>query len=605
MRSAQEQSLLKHTNELISKRKFTDAISLLYPALKQYPSLYQAWLLFSRCLYEVGHLQEALQVAEHAERIDPLKSEYMEIQQCMQSRQFTKAADLASQMLLKEAHHPRAYFTIAHAALSENNPELSCQVLAKNLEYLPVNFTLRKLLIDSYVQAGQFANAIEAAKRMVSLQENFDTLWLLAGLLFKYGQYESLLECCQRSTAIAAQDRAKLSQILLTQGQALRILGRRKESIEAFQQCLRYDELNADAWWALADFKNYVFSDTEHTKLASLLKSNLPPEKRCIATFALAKLRERAQGADAAMVLYEKANALKNCSNYSTESMVDEFEQRIKIYNRDWLRAGKDVTSKENRARLEPIPIFIVGLPRSGSTLLEQMLASHDDIEGTLEQVTLPSIERRAERLCKHKYNTNLISGLEKLSDEDLHNLGNAYLEEGQLFRTSKRPFFIDKQPFNFRLVGLIHRILPKAIIIDIRRNPMDCGLSLYRQYFHSGVEFSYSFEQIACAYKAYIKLMEYWQSALPNKVMQLDFEDLVAEPQQHITRVLNHIGLEYDDNCLDFHNTKRPIHTASSEQVREPLNSNGIGAWRKVEAHLCDLKKNLGTLFTDDTFHR
>jgi hypothetical protein len=168
-------------------------------------------------------------------------------------------------------------------------------------------------------------------------------------------------------------------------------------------------------------------------------------------------------------------------------------------------------------------------------------------------------------------------------------------LDDGALFRSGNTRFFTDKQPFNFRLIGLIHKILPHALIIDIRRDPLDCGLSLYKQYFHSGVDFSYQLNDIGEAYKSYVRLMNHWQSILPAKVLQVQYESLVKSPETETKRMLAHIGLEFDPNCLTFYETKRSIHTASSEQVRQPINNKGIGAWRTVEASLSELKESLG----------
>ena len=222
------------------------------------------------------------------------------------------------------------------------------------------------------------------------------------------------------------------------------------------------------------------------------------------------------------------------------------------------------------------------------------MLASHSQVEGTMEQPTLLAVEQWANRFAQQQYKQPLLSVIDQLTPADLAKIGHRYLEESALFRPTGSRFFTDKQPFNFRLVGLIHKILPQAIIIDVVRNPMDCGLSLYKQYFHSGVSFSYDQNHIGEIYNAYTDLMTYWQKALPGKVYRLEYESLVSNPEVQLTQLLNHIGLPFEPACLAFHNSPRPVHTASSEQVRQPINRNGLGSWLPVADELETLKHSL-----------
>lgn len=590
MQSPSLETIVTDANTLIAGGRFADAIPSLYTAVKQQPEFYQGWLLFSRCLFEVGHISEAIQISQHAERVDPLLQDFQEIQQHMQNNALTQAQKIAKQMLKKQAHHPRAYFTLASIALSNNTPEQSVTLLKQGIQHLPANLTLRRLLLDCYANAGYFAQALNCARTLVQLNKSFDTLWTLIGLLLKYGQHAELLEACDQANALIGQDQAKHSQLELLRGQALRILGHRDKSIQALQSSLQANPRNADAWWALADFKNYIFSAQDHKDIETLLSTpDLSKDARSLALFALAKVSEAEGNVAQTMSLYEKANRSKKPPQYHPKAMLKEFDMRMQTYTKDALLLTANKRDSKN------IPIFIVGLPRSGSTLIEQILASHNDIEGTLEQPTLASIERRAEQLCQESYQVNLAHALERLTPADLSELGQSYLDDGALFRSGNTRFFTDKQPFNFRLIGLIHKILPHALIIDIRRNPLDCGLSLYKQYFHSGVDFSYKLSDIGEAYKAYVRLMNHWQSVLPGKVLQVQYESLVKSPERETRRMLAYIGVKFDPNCLTYYETERAIHTASSEQVRQPINSKGIDAWKTAEASLAELKKSLG----------
>lgn len=581
--------LLEQASTLAQAGQQTEAIKLLYQTVQQYPSFYPGWLLFSRCLFETGHLQEAVQVAVHAETIDPFQTDFEKLQAFMQRRQHAEAVKIAQQILSQQAHHPKAVFTLARIVLVENQPELSINLLEQEVTFVPANISVRRLLGDSYAKAGCYSKAVAEAKMLVKLDGSFENHLRLLRLLFKYGQYDDFMRCWNNALALKEVNSAQLSQLTLLKGQVLRIIGKRQESIESLKSSLSHNPQNAEAWWALADFKNYPFTDNDKHQLESLLNSNLNAETRCLAAFAYAKLSESSAKNSGNLAHYHTANALKPGANSNMASaVIRELGALPEKY------PTQSLVRQANTCSGQKIPVFIVGLPRSGSTLIEQILASHSEIEGTMEQPTLLSIEQRANRRALQHYNGSLHNVIGSFSADELSALGQAYLNEGALFRTNQCRFFTDKQPFNFRLVGLIHKILPQAVIIDVVRNPMDCGLSLYKQYFHSGVDFSYDLKHIAEVYSAYNNLMQHWDSVLPGKVLRVSYESLVLEPEQQVRRILQHIGLDYQADCLSFHTTNRAIHTASSEQVRQPINRNGIGTWIEFESELALLKQGL-----------
>ena len=241
-----------------------------------------------------------------------------------------------------------------------------------------------------------------------------------------------------------------------------------------------------------------------------------------------------------------------------------------------------------------PTPIFIVGMPRAGSTLIEQILASHSRIEGTMELMTLPNLERTIRIAGGRKFNENYPRSLRKFNQDELGAFGQAYLDETAIYRTSK-PFFIDKLPPNFERVGLVHKILPQAIIIDARRHPLDCGFSAYKQHFAGGHEYSYQLEHIGHYFNNYLQLMDHWDSVLPGKVKLVQYEDMVRDTEDTIRKILNHIGVDFEDACLRFFENKRAVKTASSEQVRQPIYTKSVGRWRTVSDQLKPLIDSLG----------
>ena len=582
--------LAKEADGLAAKGDVSGAIAHLKDALRRDPHYLQGWLHLSRLLFESGHVSEAVQVTEAAERFDPLQADFQSIQTHMQNRAFGAAETVAKQMLTKQQGHPRAVFTLAHLSGLKNNAAGRVKVLEYGLEHSPANLVLRNQMVIAYEAAGDFRAAIEAARVLVKTQDSFEANWVLVSILLRYGQNDELLTVCDRARVLAGTDPLKLSEIELVRGQILRVMGQRDESVSAYRLCLQHNPSNAGAWWALADMKNFDFSGEDRSAIEVLLEDpKIPVANKCIATFALAKAQESAGDLDASMRAYADANRLYANQTFDPAQFETAISARIAAFNSDALRNEAD------QAGPGPTPIFILGLPRSGSTLLEQILASHSKIEGTIEQPVLPSIARKAHVLCALKHGGDFLDKIGQLSAAELSELGEAYIRDGALFRSEDTDYFTDKLPFNFLHVGLIHKILPQAVIIDARRNPMDCGLSLYKQHFPTGVDFSYDLEHIGAYYNQYLRLMDHFDEMLPNRVFRVQYEHLVRDPERSIRSLLDHIGLTFEPACLNFHMTHRAVRTASSEQVRQPINAKGIGAWRRVEPHLEKLSESLG----------
>ena len=589
MQSLPPDSFLYQAIQCLSKGDATQAIDVLKDGLAKEPTVYQAWLLLSKCLFDVGSVKEAVKLVKHAEQFDPLHADFQAIQVSIQNNALIEAKKRATAMLIKVPGHPRAIFTLAHIASVSNQADQSIAILQDGLTHSPANTHLRQMLSAIQDSAGYFESAITSARALAEIDDSFQSLWLLINLLLRLGQHKDLLNLCERAKIASKGNTLMLSQVELVRGQTLRIVGERQQAITAFRNSIKANASNSDAWWALADMKNYEFSDHDKSLISRIIEANnASAQTKCVATFALAKAYESTGKWDVAMRLYNDANAQRNNDRFSPHQIEQEFKKRIQSFSKEHLAI------QASAAKQTITPIFIVGLPRSGSTLVEQMLASHSKIQGTIEQPTMACIEKEAHALCVRKFNKDLFSAIAKLSVDDLEQLGESYLNKGRLFRHEHKSFFIDKLPFNFRHIGLIHKILPKAIIIDVRRNPLDCGFSLYKQYFPSGVDFSYKLSNIGAFYNAYIDLMNHWQQVLPNKVLQMQYEELIQSPELHIRRTLTHIGLEFEAACLNFHRNTRVVHTASSEQVRQAINTKGIGVWHHAGNAIETLKNSL-----------
>jgi tetratricopeptide (TPR) repeat protein len=590
MQNTPTSELIAEAKKLLSIGDLAAAIAFLKDSLTKQPYFYEGWLLLSKYLFDAGYIKESIQVGKSAEQFDPLQDDFRVIQLKMQKNVFSEAEQIAIQMLKKQPGHPRAIFTLAHIASSRNHADSSVKILQEGLNYSPTNLILRQMLIASQESAGNYEAAIDSTRTLTIIDNSFEALWSFIGLLLKLGQHIEILSICERAKAKSNNDNLKMSQIDLVRGQTLRIMGKRDGSISAFRASLASNPKNASVWWALADMKNFEFSDDDINAIKALLETpRISQTTKCITMFALAKASESYNSWESTMHLYHEANRLHDIKRFDPVHVGKEFQARMQAFSKKVLAIQSD---QFNDA---VTPIFIVGLPRSGSTLLEQILASHSQIEGTIEQPTMPCTERKAEAMCSSKFNTDLFSSLGSLSPVDLNELGQSYLVDGQLFRKQKTAFFTDKLPFNFRHIGLIHKILPNAIIIDVRRNPLDCGFSLYKQYFPSGVDFSYNLSHIGAFYNDYVQLMDYWEQALPGKILRVQYEELIHSPVQQIGKLLEHVGVQFESDCLNFHSTSRIVHTASSEQVRQPINIKGIGSWRKFEHSLGLLKESLG----------
>jgi hypothetical protein len=283
-------------------------------------------------------------------------------------------------------------------------------------------------------------------------------------------------------------------------------------------------------------------------------------------------------------------------SRYTSEVMHEEL-QRQKEFCTPALFAAQS-----GKGCPAPDPIFIVGLPRAGSTLIEQILASHSQIDGTLELPNILSLSRSLQNAARKTKAGTYPANLHDLSGEELSAHGQAFIEDTRMHRQGAA-FFTDKMPNNFRHIGLISLILPNAKIIDARRDPMDCCFSGFKQLFAQGQEFTYGLAEMGRYYADYVALMDHWQRTLPGKILHVQHEDVLDDLEAQVRRMLDYLGLAFEPACLDFHNTERAVRTASSSQVRQPLNRKGLGAWRPFEKHLDPLKIALGDHYRPENY--
>lgn len=373
----------------------------------------------------------------------------------------------------------------------------------------------------------------------------------------------------------------------LGKAHVLRTVGRHTDAVAACRKALEMQPVFGEAYWSLSNLKTFRFSEADVAQMRVQLPKASSPDDVIYLSFALGKALEDRGEFDESFRHYAHGNAARRRTVHWDANRHHEDVRRIAAFFQPEFLA-----SRQGSGNASPAPIFIVGLPHAGSTLLEQILASHSRVEGTMELPDILSIVRRLDR-GKTKGEKGFPQVLAELSASDLSALGAEYLERTAVHR-SGAPHFIDKMPNNFPHIGLIHLLLPNARILDARRQPMACCFSVFKQLFAHGQHFSYSLEDIGRYYRDYIDLMAHWDAVLPGRVLRVDYEAVVENLEFEVRRILDFCELEFEPACLDFHRTERAVRTASSEQVREPLYKTAVEQWRNYEGDLAPLAELL-----------
>jgi tetratricopeptide (TPR) repeat protein len=431
------------------------------------------------------------------------------------------------------------------------------------------------------------AHAAEAALReaetLVSREPaRFEYLSLKADALGRLGEYAAAAACLEGMLALFPNNGAVWSNY----GHILRALGRRAECEAAYKKAIALGTQIGEAYWGLANLKTYSFGASDIATMRAQTKAMNPGADRVSLLFALGKALEDEGDHAEAFAAYEAANReRRGALPYDHAEREQAVHDCREVFTRAFFAARRCVGEES------PAPIFIVGMPRSGSTLVEQILASHSAVEGTQELIELLMIVRRLGQTGPFP------ACLEHMPAAQLGDLGREYLARARAFRKTEAPRFIDKMPNNFAQVGFIHLILPNARIIDVRRHPLACGFSNFKQHWATGQAFAYDLADIGKYYRSYVELMAHFDAVLPGRVHRVIYEDLVAAPEAETRRLLEACGLPFEEGCLRFFENDRAVRTPSSEQVRRPVNREGLDSWRPFEPWLDPLKRELGSV--------
>jgi tetratricopeptide (TPR) repeat protein len=552
-------------------------------------TLTASWKALSELSRSLGQVAEAEGAAAHLAKLASLPAAIVTATNMFLEGETYPAEQVVRQYLQKHADDVEGMRLLAQIGVKLDVLDDAEFLLESVLQFAPDYHAARYDYANVLSQRHKHARALEEARKLLGVEpENRAFQTLHANACVGLGNHDEALRIF-RALLVEAPQPADLH---LSIAHALKTLGRQREAIESYRSAAAARPSFGDAYWSLANLKTYAFTDAELKHMrAEEAKEDISPVDRFHLCFALGKALEDRGGYAESFEYYERGNALKKReSRYQADVLERSLRLQISHGTREFLaeRAGTGCG--------RPDPIFIVGLPRAGSTLLEQILASHSRVEGTMELAEIPRLVQRLNGREQSGRPPRYPAVLAELEPQRLREMGEKYLTDTEVYRTG-RPFFIDKMPNNFRHLGLIHLILPNAKIIDARREPMACCFSNFKQLFASGQEFTYSLEDIGRYYRVYVELMAHWDAVLPGKVLRVQHEELVQDLEDHVRRILDFVGLDFEPACLEFYKTERSVRTASSEQVRQPIYKEGIDQWRNFEPWLGPLKAALGEL--------
>jgi tetratricopeptide (TPR) repeat protein len=572
----------------VALKQAPEAIDAFLHAVNINPALPASWRLLESLYRMAGQTQQAEQAAEHVAALEQLPSEVVAATALFCDGELAPAEQLIRAYLRRHGDHVEAMRLLARIGLERDVLEDAQLLLERVLELAPdyhlARFEYAQLLAKRHL----FLEARSQAEQLLAVardNRNYRTLYALT--LVGLGQHEEALEIYRELLAAAAQP----ADLHLSIAHCLKTLGATGAAVAEYRAAASARPGYGEAYWSLANLKRYRFTDAEIDSMGAAESAPATSTvDRYHLCFALGKALEDQEEFAQSFDYYSRGNALKrDASGYDAQQLEAGARLQREVCTRGLFarHAGCGSPAAD--------PIFIVGLPRSGSTLIEQILSSHSAVEGTQELADLPRMVNGLQGRETPHGEAVYPRILARMTVADCGRLGEQYLRDTRSYRATGRPRFIDKMPNNFRHIGLIHLILPNATLIDVRREPMACCFSNFKQLFAQGQTFTYGLKDIARYYRNYLELMRHWDEVLPGRVLRVHYEDVVEDLEGSVRRLLAHCGLELEPACLSFHRTARSVRTPSSEQVRQPIYREGLEQWRHYEPWLGPLRVALG----------
>ena len=553
-------------------------------AVRYNPTLHASWLgILGIKNVEQNIIDLATQNVLYLKNLPP---ELKSVSSFIYEGKYKKADHLCRDFLKNHPHHIEAMRLLAKIGKELHVYDDSEFLLESCLMFDKDNFDVALDYIDVLIKRQKYAKALEEAEKLYTKdKDNLRFMIAYAVTLQQTNKQEEALELYNKILNIDKKN----PEILVSKGHLQKTFGNLKGSIDSYKKSYKIDQYYGDAYWSLANLKTYEFNDEEIMQLEKMTQDEfINDNEKIYMSFALGKAFEDRGEYDKSFRNYQNGNSLKKeFTKFDLKLFDEECKNQKEVCTLDLFDSKADcgLETKE--------PIFVLGLPRVGSTLIEQILASHSMVEATHELPNILALSHKLNLRKVQEKTSRYPEILLSLSAPQLKMIGEQYIKDAEIFRTNK-PFFIDKMPNNFRHIGLIKLILPNAKIIDIRRNSMSACFSCYKQLFAEGQEFTYDFGDLAGYYNNYVELMEHWNQVLPNQILSIKYEDLVNDFENSVNKILNYCNLDFEDECLSFYKNKRSVRTPSSEQVRLPIYKQGLDYWKNYDAYLGDLKRDL-----------
>ena len=576
---------------LIMQGKLTEALESLQRADKLEPGSGSIKTKQARVLTALGRDDEANKYFEESFKLTPHREELVRGLQLQRMGKLREAEKIYRDVLMRSPDDVDALRLLAGVAMRAKHWGDAVVLLERALDKAPDYFRGWMDFGLAHHEMENTEEALAAYSRAMNLEPSKSQPYTAAGKVkAMVGEHREALKLFEQALQRDAAD----ADAMAGMGHVLKTVGGQDEAIAAYRNCIRHNPDHGEAYWSLANLKTFRFDADEVAAMEARVDSDeLSEEARTNFQFALGKAHEDAGDYDRAFEFYEKGNANRRArENYDPVQTMDSHDEFIEVFNAELFANRTGVGSDSNA------PIFIVGLPRSGSTLIEQILASHPEVEGTHELPELSRVGRSAG--FRSEENRPYPYAILDLADDEFRELGEDYLERAARHRELECPRFTDKMPNNFVHVGLVSLILPNARIIDARRHPLDSCLGSFKQLFARGASNTYSLFEIGEFYLEYIRMMKHWDEVLPGKVLRVNYEDNVSDLEGQVRRILDFCELPFDESCLKFYETDRAVKTASSEQVRKPIYTSSLHLWRRYEAHLEPLIEILEPVLRD-----
>lgn len=563
-------------NALIAQGKGDEAISCYKRVIELTPDNPAAHRDLAMAYKTLGRRQEADKALDESFELDPERKELFMAAQHQQEGEFGKAEAICRNILRRDPRNVNATRMLGTLARDLGRPRLAARMLRNAVNLAPDFFGARMDLARALIEIEELDDCEgilqEAIRQKPELPHPYS---LLGNLYTKQGRFDEAVEVYK----VALGKQPNHGPSLAAMGHALKTIGRQEESIDTYRDCITRHPEFGEAYWALANLKTFRFSDDEVATMERFVDDEkLPDETRVNFNYSLGKSYEDQGNFDLAFARYDRGNQLRRPhENYDPVQTEMVHDQIIETITPEFLEANREFGCPA------PDPIFIVGLPRSGSTLIEQILASHSQVDGTLE---LPDLPRIIKAMNEQRPQGDGYPQALRHYGPELAKLGEQYLEWTERHRKGA-PRFTDKMPNNFASIGLIAAILPNAKVVNARRHPLDSCMGCYKQLFYKGQSFTYDLVELGEYYLEYQRMMDYWYELVPHMVLDMQYEEMVSDQENQTRRLIEHCDLPWEDGVLRFYETDRAVITASSEQVRQPIYSKSVNSWRRFESQL------------------